>query len=68
MTGRRETLSRLQARHEAPALLSLWRAPWGGPRGERTVDCPGCGVTIQPIDDTPIGVVQKLIDETRGDA
>lgn len=26
-------------------------------------DCPGCGETIRPIDDTPIGRVQKLIDE-----
>lgn len=32
-------------------------------RLERTVDCPGCGVTVRPIDDTPIGAVQKLIDK-----
>lgn len=29
----------------------------------RTVECPTCGETIQPIDDTPIGKIQKLIDE-----
>ena len=34
-------------------------------RLERTVDCPGCGETIRPIDDTPIGLVQKLIDEAQ---
>lgn len=32
MTGHRETLSRLQARHEAPAFLFLSRAALGGPR------------------------------------
>ncbi len=32
-------------------------------RLERTIDCPGCGVTIRPIDDTSIAAFQKLIDE-----
>lgn len=32
-------------------------------RLERTVECPTCGETIRPIDDTPIGKIQKLIDE-----
>jgi hypothetical protein len=26
-------------------------------------ECPTCGETIRPIDDTPIGKIQKLIDE-----
>jgi hypothetical protein len=29
----------------------------------RTIECLGCGETIRPIDDTPIGAVQRLIDE-----
>ncbi|WP_145200329.1 hypothetical protein [Sphingobium sp. B2] len=36
-------------------------------RLERTIECPGCGVTVRPIDDTPIGAVQKLIDEAGED-
>lgn len=32
-------------------------------RLERTIECPGCGETIRPIDETPIGAVQRLIDE-----
>jgi len=32
-------------------------------RLERTVECPTCGETVRPIDDTPIGKIQKLIDE-----
>lgn len=32
-------------------------------RLERTVECPGCGETVRPIDDTPIGAVQRLIDK-----
>jgi transcription elongation factor Elf1 len=29
----------------------------------RTVECQACGVTVTLEDDTPIGKVQKLIDE-----
>jgi C4-type Zn-finger protein len=29
----------------------------------RAVECPVCGETICPIDDTPIGKIQKLIDK-----
>ena len=32
-------------------------------RLQRTVECPSCGETIRPIDDTPIGKIQRLIDE-----
>jgi len=32
-------------------------------RLKRTIDCPGCGETIRPIDETPIGEIQRLIDE-----
>jgi hypothetical protein len=32
-------------------------------RLERTIECPGCGETIRPVDDTPIGKIQKLVDE-----
>lgn len=37
--------------------------PYKTLRLERTIDCPGCGETIRPINDTPIGRIQKLIDE-----
>lgn len=33
----------------------------------RTVECQGCGETIRPIDDTPIGIVQRLIDQAGRD-
>jgi hypothetical protein len=29
----------------------------------RTFECPGCGETIRLEDDTPIGAVQRLIDQ-----
>jgi hypothetical protein len=32
-------------------------------RLKRTIECPGCGETIRPVDDTPIGKIQKLVDE-----
>jgi hypothetical protein len=32
-------------------------------RLRRTVECQGCGETIKLEDDTPVAVVQKLIDE-----
>lgn len=32
-------------------------------RLELTIECPGCGETIRPIDNTPIGKIQGLIDE-----
>lgn len=32
-------------------------------RLKRTVECAGCGETIRLIDDTPIGKIQRLIDE-----
>ena len=32
-------------------------------RLKRTVECQGCGETIRPIDETPIGAIQRLIDE-----
>lgn len=28
-----------------------------------TIECRGCGETIRPIDNTPIGKIQGLIDE-----
>ena len=32
-------------------------------RLSRTIECPSCGETVRLIDETPIGVVQRLIDE-----
>ena len=32
-----------------------------------TIECPGCGETIRLIDDTPIGLIQRLIDHPEGD-
>ena len=37
--------------------------PWKTLRLERTVECQGCGETIKLEDRTPIGAVQRLIDE-----
>jgi hypothetical protein len=32
-------------------------------RLKRIVEYPGCGETVRLIDDTPIGTIQRLIDE-----
>ena len=32
-------------------------------RLSRTIECPSCGETGRLIDGTPIGIVQRLIDE-----
>lgn len=32
-------------------------------RLSRTIECPSCGETVRIIDETPIGIVQQLIDE-----
>lgn len=38
--------------------------PYSTLRLRRTIECPGCGETIRLIDATPIGAVQKLIEDT----
>ncbi len=56
-------LDDIAAQTECPLCGRVLNIPYKTLRLARTIDCPGCGETIRPIDDTPIGRVQKLIDE-----
>ncbi len=56
-------LDDILAQTECPVCRRTLNIPYKTLRLERTIDWPGCGETIRPIDDTPIGRIQKLIDE-----
>ncbi|MDJ0276023.1 hypothetical protein QLH51_04290 [Sphingomonas sp. 2R-10] len=56
-------LDDIAAQTECPLCGRALNIAYKTLRLARTIDCPGCGETIRPIDDTPIGRVQKLIDE-----
>ncbi len=60
-------LDDIRAQTDCPRCGQELNVNYGTLRLERTIECPGCGETIRPIDDTPIGAVQKLIDEANGD-
>ncbi|MBD3772285.1 MAG: hypothetical protein IE921_01735 [Rhodobacteraceae bacterium] len=59
-------LDDIRAQVDCPVCGREFSVSYRTLRLERTVECPGCGETIRPIDDTPIGTVQRLIDETDG--
>ncbi len=56
-------LDDIAAQTECPVCGCALNIPYRTLRLERTIECPGCGETIRPIDDTPIARIQKLIDE-----
>ena len=56
-------LDDIQAQTVCPVCGRQLNIAYKALRLGRTVDCPGCGETIRPIDDTPISRIQKLIDE-----
>ena len=64
MRGMANELDDILAQADCPVCGSDLNVAYKTMRLGLTVECPGCGETIRPIDDTPIGKVQKLIDET----
>lgn len=61
--GMAHELDDIAAQTECPVCGRTLNLPYKTLRLERTIECLGCGETIRPIDDTPIGHIQKLIDE-----
>lgn len=58
-------LDDITAQSECPVCGCALTLPYKTLRLGRTIECKGCGETIRPIDDTPIGRVQALIDDAR---
>lgn len=56
-------LDNIRAQTDCPVCGRDLNVSYKTMRLERTIECPSCGETIRPIDDTPIGKIQKLIDE-----
>ena len=56
-------LDDIAAQMECPVCGRTLNVQYKTLRLERTIECPGCGETIRPIDDTPIGHIQKLIGD-----
>lgn len=56
-------LDDIRAQTECPVCGKEMNIPYRTLRLGRTVECQGCGETVRLIDDTPIGVIQRLIDE-----
>lgn len=63
-------LDDIMAECDCPVCGVMFEVAYKTMRLNLTVECPGCGETIRPIDETVIGAVQQLIDEAdqpRGD-
>lgn len=60
-----QDLDDIRAQSECPVCGKTLNIPYRTLRLGRTIECQGCGETIRPIDDTPIGDVQRLIDEVQ---
>ena len=56
-------LDGIRAQTTCPVCDRELNVPYRTLRLKRTIECPGCGETIRLIDDTPIGTIQRLIDE-----
>lgn len=56
-------LDDIMAECDCPVCEVMFEISYKTMRLGLTVECPGCGETIRPIDDTPIGAIQRLIDE-----
>jgi hypothetical protein len=61
-------LDSIRVNADCPACGAEFVVLWKSLRLERTTECPGCGVTIRFEDDTPVGAVQRLIDEVSKNA
>lgn len=60
MTGE---LDDIRAQTDCPVCGRELNISYRTLRLNRTVECPGCGETIRPVDETPIGTIQRLIDD-----
>lgn len=56
-------LNDIMAECDCPVCGVMFEVAYKTMRLALTVECPGCGETVRPIDDTVIGAVQQLIDE-----
>ena len=56
-------LDDIRAQAKCPVCRHELNVSYKTMRLGRTIECPSCGETIRPIDNTPIGKVQGLIDE-----
>lgn len=56
-------LDDIRVNADCPRCGHQFVVQWKTLRLQRTVECQGCGVTIKLEDATPIGAVQRLIDE-----
>ncbi|MFA7505272.1 MAG: hypothetical protein WCZ28_11280 [Burkholderiaceae bacterium] len=56
-------LDDIRAQADCPQCGAPLSVSYRALRLGRTVECPGCGETVKPVDATPIGAVQRLIDE-----
>lgn len=61
-------LDQIRASTDCPKCGREFSVPYLTLRLGRTVECQGCGITIALEDETPIGVVQRLMDEADGQA
>src|SRR5690606_4734440 len=59
-------LDDIKAQSDCPVCGTLFNVSYRTLRLNRTIECQGCGETIRPIDETPIGKLQDLIDEVSG--
>lgn len=57
-------LDDIRASADCPVCAYEFTVSYKTLRLKRTIECPGCGETVRPLDETPIGIVQALIDET----
>lgn len=63
MPGMAHELDDILAQTDCPLCGSDINLSYKTLRLTRTIECPGCGETVRPINDTPIGNIQQLIDD-----
>jgi DNA-directed RNA polymerase subunit RPC12/RpoP len=60
-------LDDIRANDDCPACGRTFTVSYKTLRLGRSVECQGCGETIRLEDGTPIGAIQRLIDEAQDD-
>jgi transposase-like protein len=63
-----DELDEVLASGDCPGCRRAFSVSYRTLRLGRTYECQGCGQTIQLEDATPIGAVQRLMDEQEGEA
>jgi ribosomal protein S27E len=59
----RSTLDGIRIQTDCPVCGHELNVLYKTMRLERSIECAGCGETVPPINYTPIGIIQGLIDE-----